>query len=78
MEPEATLQEVSIRCYTEKPFFSQWTGQKEILFLGPEFIGIVIIGNNSGYASIPNSTASLPSTSIMADDGRGSVKQVWL
>ena len=36
MEPEATLQEVSVRCYTEKPFFSQWTGQKEDLFCKEE------------------------------------------
>ena len=28
MEPEATLQEVSVRRYTEKPLFSQWTEQK--------------------------------------------------
>ena len=34
MEPEATLQEVSVQRYTEKPFFSQWTGQKEVLFPG--------------------------------------------
>ena len=36
MEPEATLQEVSVRCYTEKPLFSQWTGQKEDLFCKEE------------------------------------------
>ena len=36
MEPEATLQEVSVRCYTEKPLFSQWTGQKGVLFCKEE------------------------------------------
>lgn len=35
-EPEATLQEASFRRYTEKPFFSQWTGQKEGLFCKEE------------------------------------------
>ena len=42
MEPEATLQGVSVRCYTEKPFFSQCTGQKEDLSPEPAFIGIHI------------------------------------
>ena len=46
MEPEATLQEVSVQRYTEKPFFSQWTGPKEGLSPGPAFIGIVGIGND--------------------------------